>query len=302
MISLINRNRMKMFLLFILCFSAILMVKGQDDLLKELNKQELPGTEYTFATFNGTRVVNGQSVETKRMGELEFIFSHRFGRINEGAYMLWGLDEAYVRLGLEYGITDRLGISIGRTSVDKTFDGFVRYKILRQLKGEKSFPFTITALANIYYKSSPSKEDAPDYSAQDRMAYGIQAVLARKFSTKFSFQLNPVFIHRNTVDPVVENNDDVALGFATRYKITRSIALTGEYFLRLNEAENSPYYDAIGFGIDIETGGHVFQLIFTNSRGMFERAVVAETEGDFFDGDIHFGFNISRTFQLAGKK
>lgn len=302
MISLTNPNRMKVFPFFFFLLLTALSVKGQDDLLKELNKQDSLHTEYAYATFNGTRVVNGQSVETKRGGELEFIFSHRFGRINEGSYTLWGLDEAYVRLGLEYGITDRLGISVGRTSVDKTFDGFVRYKVLRQSKGEKSFPFTMTALANIYYKSSPSKEDAPEYNAQDRMAYGVQAVLARKFSTKFSFQVNPVFIHRNTVDPAVENNDDVALGFATRYKITRSIALTGEYFLRLNETENSPYYDAIGFGIDIETGGHVFQLIFTNSRGMFERAVVAETEGDFFDGDIHFGFNISRTFQLARKK
>lgn len=292
----------KLNLLFILLL-WVQVVEGQNDLLNELEDQESSeNKDYTFATFKGTRVINGQSVEGKRKGELEFIFSHRFGRINEGAYTLWGLDEAYVRLGLEYGITDRLGVSIARTSVDKTFDGFVRYKVLRQAKGERASPITVTAIGNIYYKTTPSEDENPAYTSNDRLAYGAQLLLARKFSTKLSFQLNPIFIHRNTVEQDYENNDDLALGFGGRYKVSRSIALTGEYFLRLNPTENSPYYDAIGFGLDIETGGHVFQLVFTNSRGMFERAIVAETEGDFFAGDIHFGFNISRTFQIAKNK
>ena len=301
MISPTNLNSMKNTFLIFLLLGLVYTVKGQDDLLNELEKDKAD-TDYTFATFKGTRVVNGQSVETKRKGELEFIFSHRFGRINEGSYTLWGLDDAYVRLGLEYGITDRLGISIARTSVDKTYDGYIRYKVLRQATGEKSFPISVTAITNMYYKTQPSEEENPAYDPVDRLAYGAQLIIARKFSTNFSFQLNPVFIHRNAVEQDYENNDDIALGMATRYKFTKSMALTAEYFLRLNEHEQSPYYDAIGIGIDIETGGHVFQLVFTNSRGMFERAVVAETEGDFFDGDIHFGFNISRTFQLAGKR
>ena len=293
---------MKYFLLFLFFLITTYTVTAQDDLLQELEKEDSKESAYIYATFKGTRVVNLQSVEGKRKGELEFIFSHRFGRINEGAYTLWGLDDAYVRLGLEYGITDRLGVSLARTSVDKTFDGYLRYKLFRQATGQKPFPVSVTALGNIFYKSAPSKDEAPELTGNDRLAYGAQLVIARKFSTKFSFQLNPIFIHRNTVEQDYENNDDIALGFGTRYKITKSVAITGEYCLRLNETSNSPYYDAIGLGIDIETGGHVFQLVFTNSRGMFERAVVAETEGNFFDGDIHFGFNISRTFQIAGKK
>jgi hypothetical protein len=291
----------KLPLLFLLLF-FVQTVRGQNDLLNELEKQDSVKWDYTYATFKGTRVVNGQSVEGKKKGELEFIFSHRFGRINEGSYTLWGLDDSYVRLGLEYGITNRLSVSLARTSVDKTFDGFARYKLLRQTTGGRSIPISITALGNMYYKSSPSKDEDPNFATSDRLAYGAQLLIARKFSPKLSLQLNPIFIHRNAVQQEYENNNDVALGFAGRYKITRSLALTGEYFLRLNEHENSPYYDAVGFGIDIETGGHVFQLVFTNSRGMFERATVAETEGNFFGGDVHFGFNISRTFQIAGKK
>lgn len=276
---------------------------GQDDLLKELEKEET-GTQYAFATFKGTRVINGQSVETKRKGELEFIFSHRFGLISGGAYTLWGMDESVTRLGLEYGITDRLGVGIGRTSVDKTFDGYLRYKAFRQ---STKFPVTVTALGSLYYKTSPRNSDSPvPISAEDRLAYGAQLVIARKFSPKLSLQLNPIFIHRNTVDQDVENNDDLALGVAGRYKLSKSVALSGEYTLRLNAKENQPpdylRYDAVGIGIDIETGGHVFQLVFTNTLGMFERYTVTETYEDFGTGDIHFGFNITRTFQLGGKR
>ncbi len=280
-----------------------MMAFAQDDLLNELNKEE-QGTQYAFATFKGTRIVNGQSVETKRKGELEFIFSHRFGLINEGAYALWGLDESVTRLGLEYGISDRFGLGIGRTSVDKTFDGYFRYKALRQ---SNKFPLTVTALGSVYYKTYPRNSESPyPISTEDRLAYGAQLMIARKFSPKLSLQLNPMFIHRNTVDQDVENNDDLALGFAGRYKITKSVALSGEYIFRLNAKENQPpdyvRYDAVGIGIDIETGGHVFQLVFTNTLGMFERYTITETYEDFGAGDIHFGFNITRTFQLGGKR
>ena len=299
---------MKRLSLFFLLLTSVYSVKGQDDLLNELQKSDSSVNNFTFATFKSTRIINGQSVETKRKGELEFIFSHRFGLINEGAYTLWGLDESVTRLGLEYGITDRFGIGIGRTSADKTFDGYVRYKVLRQK--DRGTPITITAIGVITYKTSPNESDNPDLAAQlnaeDRLAYVAQVLIARKFNSKLSLQLNPIFLHRNTVEQDFENNDDYALGFAGRYKITPSMAISGEYMLRLNPTENQPpayeRYDAVGFGIDIETGGHVFQLIFTNTLGMFERYTITETSDDFFAGDIHFGFNITRTFQLSRKK
>lgn len=286
------------FLIIIWCWSGF----AQDDLLSELSNE--PTNKKAIATFKGTHVINGQSVETKPQGTLEFIFSHRFGRVNEGAHTFWGLDESYVRLGFEYGITDRLGIGIGRTSVDKTIDSYLRYKILGQSTG--SIPFTITALTSINYVTTPKKElSTIPISAEDRVAYVTQLLIARKFNTNLSLQINPLFIHRNRVKKRFENNDDFALGFAGRYKITRSLALTGEYIYRVNAKENNPEYqrfDSVGFGLDIETGGHVFQLVFTNSLGLVERAIIAETNDDFWAGDIHFGFNITRTFQLSKKR
>lgn len=274
-------------------------VYAQDDLMKELDKNQKPEIEYVGQTFKGTRIVNGQSVESKGKGELEFIFSHRFGRINSGSYNLWGMDDAFVRLGLEYGITDRLGIAIGRTSTDKTFDGYIRYKVARQSKGARNFPVTITTLGTGNIKTSPKTSENPAIKFQDRLAYVGQVLIARKFSSKLSIQISGVFVHRNTVYKAYENNDDYAVGFGGRYKITKSVALTSEYFYRLNPKDNSPNYNSLGFGFDIETGGHVFQLVFTNSLGIIDRAIVAETDGKFGKGDIHFGFNISRAFQLT---
>ncbi|HEU5290781.1 MAG TPA: DUF5777 family beta-barrel protein [Cyclobacteriaceae bacterium] len=293
--------------IFILLFLAQL-VNAQDDLLKELDQQDSTTNNYTFATFKGSRIINGQSVETRRKGELEFIFSHRFGLVNGGAYTLWGLDESVTRLGLEYGITDRFGVGVGRTSSDKTYDGYVRYKLLRQK--DKGTPVTITAMGTFTYQTFPNEDDdpvlAPQLDPTDRMAYTLQAMIARKFNTKLSLQVNPIFVHRNTVDETYENNDDFALGFAGRYKITRSMAISAEYVARLNAKENVlpdyERYDAVGIGFDIETGGHVFQLLFTNTLGMFERWTITKTNHDFFGGDIHFGFNITRTFQLSKKQ
>jgi len=282
---------------------------SQDDLMKELKKTQKSDTDYAFQTFKGTRLVNGHTVETKGKGTLEFIFAHRFGAMNGGLYEMFGLDEAYVRLGLDYGITDNMSVSIGRNSVDKTMDGYVKYKLIRQSSGARNFPVTITALTGIAYKISPKKKDAPaGFENVDRVAYNTQLFIARKFSPALSLQLMPTFIHRNAVDKSVEKNDLMALGFGGRLKVTRSIALTTEYYLRLDAPDNDllpegqKRYNALGFGIDIETGGHVFQLVLTNTRGLTERAFVGETTGDFFDGNIHLGFNVTRTFQLKKKK
>lgn len=277
--------------------------------MKELENNQKNDTEYAFQTFKGTRLVNGHTVETKGKGTLEFIFAHRFGAMNGGLYEMFGLDEAFVRLGLDYGVTDNLSVSIGRNSVDKTMDGYLKYKLIRQSSGARNFPVTITALTGIAYRISPKEKDAPaGFENVDRIAYNTQLFIARKFSPSLSLQLMPTFIHRNAVDQSREKNDMVALGFGGRLKITKSIALTTEYYLRLDEPDNDLFatgqkrYNALGFGIDIETGGHVFQLVLTNTRGLTERSVITETTGDFFDGDIHLGFNVTRTFQLKKKK
>lgn len=280
-----------------------LVARAQEDLLSELEKSAKPATDYTTATFKGTRLVNGQTVETKGKGALEFIFAHRFGPINGGWYELFGLDLAYTRLGLEYGLTDRFGLGFGRNAYDKTIDAYARYKLTRQSSGVVNMPFTITAFGIAAVKTSPKKEDATyDIQLQDRMSYTGQLLIARKFSSKLSLQLMPSLVHKNTVDRSLENNNQAALGFGGRYKVSRSVALTTEYYYRFDVPSANPYYNPIGFGIDIETGGHVFQLVMTNSQGLTERAYLTETSDDFFNGGIHLGFNVTRTFQLKKQK
>jgi hypothetical protein len=275
---------------------------AQDDLLKELEQSEQAKKEYTFATFKGTRVVNGHSVETKGKGELEFIISHRFGQLNSGAYNFWGLDQAYIRLGLEYGITDRLGIGVGRSSFNKIIDSYLKYKIVRQSTGQGGFPVTITAFASTNIQTYPQNNSDTTINFTDRLTYTGQLLIARKFSSKLSLQISPTFLHTNYVDVTIQNKDQFAIGFGGRYKLTRSLSLNAEYYYRVNPHENTPYYNSLGFGFDIETGGHVFQLIVSNTQGMIERTFITETAGDFSEGDIHFGFNISRTFQLKKPK
>ena len=299
---------MKKTILSLILGFAVCGLYAQDDLMKELEESAEPEIDYAFQTFKGTRLVNGHTIEQKAKGTLEFIFAHRFGRINSGLYELYGLDDAYVRLGLDYGLTNNMSVSIGRNSVDKTLDGYLKYKLIRQSKGASVFPVSITALGGVAYKASPEKEFVPEgFGNIDRLAYVTQLLIARKFGPNFSFQIAPTFIHKNAVDQRIESNDQVAVGFGGRYKLTKSVALTGEYYYRLNvedtaDGNPNPYYNTAGIGIDIETGGHVFQIVLTNTRGLTERAFITETDGDLAAGDIHLGFNVTRTFQLRHDK
>lgn len=294
-------------LLIVLPFFA----SAQEDLLGELEKEKSDEPEYTIATFKGTRLVNGHTIETKNAGSLEFIFQHRFGSLDGGLYEMFGLDEAYVRLGLDYGITDNLSVSIGRNSADKIMDGYLKYKLFRQSTGSKNMPFTVTALGGVAYSIAPKKDDEPEgFQTVDRLAYTGQLLIARKITGALSLQLMPTFIHKNAVNKTAEKNDLIAIGVGGRLKLTKSVALTSEYYYRLDPPDNdllasvgeAQRYNALGFGIDIETGGHVFQLVLTNTSSLTERTVISETHGDFFGGDIHLGFNVTRTFQLKKNK
>jgi hypothetical protein len=293
----------RMATLFLIAGSVTLPAFAQDDLLKELEKDSVQ-EDVTYATFKGTRIINGHSAETKPGGTLEFIFAHRFGRINTGWFEMYGLDDANVRLGLDYGITDDLSVSIGRNSYNKTIDGYFKYKLLKQQTGPKSFPATVTFLGGMAYQLDPEHnyEVSEDYENIDRIAYTSQFLIARKFNTNLSLQLMPTVVHKNSADHSIEENTQYLLGVGGRYKLTKSFAFTTEYYYNFSMLDSSPYYNVLGFGFDIETGGHVFQLVFTNGIGLTERAFLTETTDDFWDGDIHFGFNVTRTFQLKKEK
>ncbi len=269
------------------------------DLLQQLNHLTADSLRraYVAATFKGTRVINGQSIETPGAGSLLFLISHRFGTLNSGAYNFFGLDQATIRLGLEYGLTDRLAVGVGRSSLEKTFDGFGKYRLLRQSTGPRPVPVSVTVLASAAL-TSLRFEPAPERTTASRLTYTYQALLARKFSPRLSGQLMPTLVHRNFVDLRRDQNNVYALGLAARQKLTKRVALSGEYYYLLPGPTRDDFRNSLALGFDIETGGHVFQLHVTNSQGMIEKFFIPQTTGNFFKGDLFFGFNISRAFQL----
>lgn len=279
------------------CFTGF--SSAQEDLMDLADEETDPGVVVTEQTFKGTRLMNGHSIETRDRGVLDVIISHRFGRVNGGAYELFGLDESNVRLGVDYGITDRFNVGAGRNSFEKTFDGFLKYKIVRQQEGDAgNIPLSVAGFTSIALPTIRTGSPAGEPDRSSRLAYTYQVIIARKFSPAFSLQISPTLVHRNSVLEAQDPNDLAALGGGGRLKLSRRISLNAEYYYVLNRAAGSDSRNPLAIGFDIETGGHVFQLHFTNSRAMIEKGFITETFGDFFDGDIHFGFNISRVFQL----
>lgn len=285
-------------LLTSLLLLSLLAHATAQDLLSQLQSSEPKEKEYVMQTFKGTRVVNGFSVETKGKGELEFIISHRFGRLNSGAYEFFGLDNASIRLGLEYGLTDNLGVGVGRSKNNKIYDGYLKYKAIKQAKG--GAPITITLVGTTGLVTVDTTFTTPKLNAQQKLYYSAHALIARKFSPKFSMQISPAILHANLVS-TGEVNTLATMGVGARYKLNGSLSINGEYFHRFN-APDETYQNCIGLGLDIETGGHVFQLILSNTDGMVDRTYLGNTDGKFFSGDINFGFNITRTFQIKGEK
>lgn len=272
------------------------------DLMDMLNSGEPQQTEYTYATFKATRIINGQSIENPPKGAMNFVISHHFGRVNEGWYEFWGLDQANIRFGFEYGITDWLAIGVGRTSVEKTYDGSVKVKFLRQSKGLRNMPISMSYYGDISCTSLKWSDPDRENYFSSRLQYLHQLLIARKFGQSVSLQLIPTYIHRNLVETEADQNDVWALGAGGRVKITKRLAVTGEYYYVMPGQTADDFYNSFSIGLDLETGGHVFQVYLTNSQGLIGQQFIPETTGNWGDGDIHIGFNINRTFQIVKPK
>ena len=291
---------MKYLVSTLFCFMVVTVCAwGQDNLLKQLEQNPTEVDGKVTGIFKGTRLINGHSIETREKGNLDFIISHRFGRLNSGAYSLFGLDDSNIRLGLDYAVTEQLTLGLGRNSLSKVYDGFIKYKLLEQQKGQRSIPFSLVWFSNTSITTFRRPELPMNF--QRKLGFTHQLLIARKFNESLSLQLSPSFVHRNLVPLRTEDNDLYAIGIGGRYKITPRTSLNVEYFYRLGEQVEDTH-NALAIGFDIETGGHVFQLHLTNAQAMIETGFIPSTGGDFFGGDIHFGFNISRSFQIGGKR
>jgi Membrane bound beta barrel domain (DUF5777) len=297
----------KILLLTALALSAGYRVTAQDttgtDLLADLEKEtaskEAEATKYTTATFKTTRLISGHSSENVAKGVMDVKIAHRFGTLNKGAYELFGLDNATMRMGVDYGITKNLMVGIGRSTYQKTYDAFFKIKLLRQSTGRRNMPISLSYVPTIALKTLKDQNTEQKNYFSSRLYYTHQLIIARKFSDKLSLQLMPTFVHRNLVSLASEPNDILAIGFGGRQKLTRRLSLNAEYYYLLPGSKLNGTTNSLSIGFDIETGGHVFQLHFTNSQGMNERTFISETTGKWEKGDILFGFNISRVFTIG---
>lgn len=274
---------------------------GQSDTSSMLDEllvsEELP-KDFTKASFKTNKIINLHSIENTAPGVLDFKIAHRFGLLDQGLYDIFGLDQAQMRIGYDLGITDQLQIGGGRSNYEKIFDGYIKYKFLRQRNEKGKMPFSAALVVGGMIKTLKfSETDRVNYFSS-RLYYNFHLLLARKFSEGFTLQLTPSLVHRNLVATAVEKNDVYALGIGARQKITRRLSLNLEYIYVLPDQLAAQYYNSASIGFDIETGGHVFQLHFTNSQGMNEKAFITETISNWKDWQFHFGFNLSRVFTL----
>lgn len=288
------------FLLLLALFTRTVLAQDEGNLLSLLGDE--PTTDYTTASFKTTRVVNGHSIENTAAGVLDFKISHRFSPVRNGIFDLFGLDGATIRIGLDYGITDRLMVGIGRSSKEKILDGFAKYKILRQSKGKKNMPVTLSYLVDAQFKTYATNDR--EELTSSRFFYTHQLLVGRKFNESLTLQLMPTLVHRNLTKTKAEKNDVFALGVAGRIKLTKRITLNAEYYYVLPDQLADEYTNVLSLGFDIETGGHVFQLHFTNSADMTYKGFITETTEGWFNEPtgIRFGFNIARVFTIVKPK
>lgn len=282
-------------------FSSVNLFAQDEDLLKLVGDDEKPKKEYVDYSFKSSRVIMSQSMELIRPGVMDLRILHRFGNINGGAYELFGLDNATMRLGFDFGISKNLMLGIGRSTNKKELDGFIKYRLIHQAKGRGAMPFSLLFTAGSSMSLLKADTSRKNYFTS-RIGYYGQLILGRKFSDGFSLQFMPTIVHRNLVASAKDPNDLLAVGAAARFKLSKRISLNLDYFYRFNPNPDDGSKNPLSIGFDIETGGHVFQLHFTNAVGMNEKVFLAETTNDWAKGDIQFGFNISRSFQIRRKK
>lgn len=295
-------KRQLIILLILVCaFANSLKAQDTDPMMLLQGLAEAPKDEPVIATFKATRVINQQTIEVGGSRSLDFRIHHHFGPFNSGAYDFWGIDGgASIRLGLEYSYDGRLQIGLGRTSYEKQLDGFLKYRLLRQSKSG-SMPISVTLFSGAYQNGLKGLKigglDKFKY-ASDRFSFVHQVIIARKIDDKLSLQITPTMVHYNLVENLTDNNDSYFLGISGRYKVSNRTAITYEYGARMDNNTATKYYDSMGIGLDIETGGHVFQMFLTNSFGMTENQTFARTNTSWADRGFRLGFNVSRMFTL----
>ena len=283
-------------------FSLLLLlvsnIYAQDDLLNQLDSIQPKEKEIVPAAFKGLQVCNMQSTKLPVKGEFYFLVSHRFGDLSKGLENFFGLDNALTKIGGIWGITNWLSLGVSRHTYNKTYELAAKYKFANQITD--GFPFTIVGYNTMDINSELKKEVNPQLEFQDRLQYSSQLIISRKFSESFSCEILPIYIHKNLYEASNDQKDLFLLGIGGRYKLSKRLSLNAEYAARLNKDNNltSTFNSPLTVGLDIETGGHVFQMVFSNSQPMNDVAMLSNARGnwDFHRGPLYFGFNMYRVF------
>lgn len=279
--------------LYVITFCLPLLIFSQDDLLSEIDTDSL-GVEYVTAAFKGLKIVNFESTKLVAKKELTLIVSHRFGSIENGFDSFFGLDDAVTRINFVYGLSNNLNIGVSRSSYQKIYEASIKYRLLRQKKN--GFPFTVVGYNSVLINTALEEANLPKLEFKHRLGYTAQLLISRKVSTNFSLELAPTFFHDNFVSIDSQDNSQYALGVGGRYKLAKRWSLNMDYGWHLNRADDSPFKNPFSIGVDLETGGHVFQMHFTNAQPMNTNGFLGQSTGDWSDGNIYFGFNLSRVF------
>lgn len=292
-----KRNNVLLIALGLALLMGIQSAYAQEDLMKLLGEDK-PTKELIKYAFKSPRVINSHSMEFLNPGTMDFRILHRFGQLDHGYKNFFGLDQASMRMGFDFGLAKSLMIGLGRSTFKKEVDGFIKFAPIRQAKGYHAFPITIAAVAGATMVTGPYTDTSIQNFFSSRLAYYFQVIIGRKFSDAFTLQVSPTLVHNNIVPISTQPNDVLALGIAGRLKLTRRMAITWDYNYLFNGLTEGVNYHPLSIGLDIETGGHVFQLHFSNSTGMNERAFITETTNNWRKGQARFGFNLSRVFQI----
>lgn len=282
-----------------LCLAAN-SAQAQDEpsLLDALGEEQ--STDYATNAFKSPRVINGHSMEMLHEGTLDFRILHRFSDVSAGYYQFFGLDQASMRMAFDYGVTPNLMLGIGRSTNKKELDGFVKYRILWQSTGKRNMPISLLWVSGVTMNGmkDPTGEPEVPVTLSRRMGYYHELIIGRKFNERFTMQISPTLVHRNIVQNKLIANDLWAMGIGGRYKVTQRLAIVWDYGYVFNRFPANVTRNPLSLGVDIETGGHVFQLHFSNAVGMNERAYLSDENGNWGKGQIRFGFNLSRVFQI----
>lgn len=283
---------MKRILLLAFLFISSMGLYAQDDLLGEL--EEIAEEEvFIYPAFKAMKIGNLQSTKVADKGDWYMYVSHRFGTLKDGVETFFGLDNANTKIQMFYGLLDGVQVGVSRESFRKTYAGHIKMKLINQTN---KFPVTMTAYSTININSQLKKEQYPNLKYGDRLSYATQLLISRRFSNSFSLEIAPTFVRQNLVFEKDQDHEQYALGVGFRYKVTKRMSINADYIHNFSRWENSVYKNPLTLGIDIETGGHVFQLLFTNSQSTNEPSFISNAGGDWGDGDIFFGFNIVRVF------